>query len=144
MQQRGLIDSRKTYAQSEKGKAYMRAYMKEYDKTEKRKAYLQRYRKSKSFKANQRREHLRYQYGLTEEKYNNLLTSQESKCAICKEPERTRRLSVDHCHGSGSLRGLLCRRCNLGLGYFHDSTTHLRAAIRYLLSYQGKEVISYV
>lgn len=51
------------------------------------------------------------------------------KCAICGTTEKLR---VDHCHASGSLRGLLCDSCNKGLGFFKDDPKRLRAALRYL------------
>ena len=51
------------------------------------------------------------------------------KCAICGTAETLR---VDHCHVSGSLRGLLCDSCNKGLGFFRDDPARLRAALRYL------------
>ena len=55
-------------------------------------------------------------------------------CAICGLPERVKnkKLSLDHCHHSGRLRGLLCNRCNTGLGSFKDSPLLLRKALKYL------------
>lgn len=57
-----------------------------------------------------------------------LLSDQGGKCAICKAPAT----SLDHCHTSGAIRGMLCQNCNLGLGLFGDSPDNLRAAIEYL------------
>jgi hypothetical protein len=52
-------------------------------------------------------------------------------CAICCEPfERTPH--VDHCHKTGSFRGLLCTRCNTAIGLLRDSPDLARAAARYL------------
>lgn len=57
--------------------------------------------------------------------------SQNNQCKICGIiPEN--RLFVDHCHISGKIRGLLCRDCNIGLGYFRDSEENLAKAIVYL------------
>jgi hypothetical protein len=50
-------------------------------------------------------------------------------CQICGDDER---LGVDHCHASGRLRGLLCSRCNTGLGMFRDRPELLAEAIEYL------------
>jgi hypothetical protein len=63
--------------------------------------------------------------------YAYLFKKQKGQCAICKRSE-TRRLSLDHCHATNRIRGLLCLRCNLGIGFFHDSVKSLKAAIRYL------------
>lgn len=77
-------------------------------------------------------------YGLTPEQYALMFKEQGGVCAICGRPERTilrgkpRSLSVDHCHSSGRIRGLLCGLCNLGLGGFEDNIEYLLDAIVYL------------
>ena len=64
--------------------------------------------------------------------------AQDGKCAICGLLETTthkgrlRRLSVDHDHVSGRIRGLLCGACNTGLGSLEHDLDKLDAAIRYL------------
>jgi hypothetical protein len=58
---------------------------------------------------------------------------QDGRCAICrKKPQTGRRLSVDHDHKTGEVRGLLCTLCNQGLGYFKDDPGRLGAALEYL------------
>lgn len=60
-------------------------------------------------------------YGLTGDKYEAMLRKQNGLCALCHQPETRRqygrltRLSVDHDHLSGHVRGLLCRACNAGI-----------------------------
>ena len=55
------------------------------------------------------------------------------RCEICgTAPEPKRKLSLDHNHVTGNLRGLLCRYCNLGLGAFKDDPLLLLGAIEYL------------
>lgn len=62
-----------------------------------------------------------------------LHTEQNGLCAICKLPEASdRSLSLDHCHETGKIRGLLCNACNVGLGSFRDSPENLIAASEYL------------
>ena len=51
-------------------------------------------------------------YGLTAEQYDDLLKRQGGKCAICRNKPKSKRLAVDHDHGTGAVRGLLCSRCN--------------------------------
>lgn len=50
-------------------------------------------------------------------------------CQICGHEDD---LHVDHVHETGELRGLLCRRCNVGIGFFQDDIDRLRCAITYL------------
>ena len=77
-------------------------------------------------------------YGLSVDEYWKRLEDQGRCCAICRQPEdyqqagRTKRLSVDHDHETGAVRGFLCGRCNSGLGYFRDDPDMLRAAAAYL------------
>lgn len=69
---------------------------------------------------------------LTDLEYGNMLTSQDGKCAICRNHQRYQRLAVDHCHKTHQIRGLLCMNCNRGLGHFFDSPFRLQSAIDYL------------
>jgi hypothetical protein len=70
--------------------------------------------------------------GTNAEQYCELSHEQGGRCAICRRKPGKRRLAVDHCHKTGQIRGLLCGRCNIGLGHFKDSPKRLRAAIAYL------------
>lgn len=72
-------------------------------------------------------------YGITVEQYNILHEAQNYKCAICKEPEQYfSRLSIDHCHETNRVRGLLCNNCNRGIGLLKDRADILRRAAEYL------------
>jgi len=80
-------------------------------------------------------------FKLNKLEYAKLLDEQNNVCAICKKPEYIingkinripKRLSIDHCHKSGKIRGLLCHRCNVSLGSFNDSIETLQSAIDYL------------
>jgi hypothetical protein len=91
-----------------------------------------------------RAEHLKRAYGITIEQYDTMLKNQEGKCLICSEFEtvidprtgKVKSLSVDHNHETGEIRGLLCRRCNIGLSYFKESSGLLKRASFYLESYK--------
>jgi len=69
-------------------------------------------------------------YGITKSEYDTLFKKQKGRCAICKEPPT--RIMVDHCHSTNKIRGLLCGRCNTGLGCFNDDAESLKRAIKYL------------
>jgi hypothetical protein len=74
-------------------------------------------------------------YGLTDEQYEDLWTSQDGRCAICRtELIRTgmKSCNIDHCHKTGVVRGILCRGCNWGMGILGDDPDRLEAAARYL------------
>lgn len=73
-------------------------------------------------------------YGLAHGTYDTMFAAQGGKCAICDTSDlgRTGRFSIDHCHSSGQVRGLLCDRCNRGIGHFDDSPDKLLRAIAYL------------
>ena len=79
-------------------------------------------------------------YGITSEQYQAFLVDQGGVCAICQRPEdakhkgSARSLSVDHDHGTGRIRGLLCRSCNAGIGFLNDDANLLARAIKYLIS----------
>lgn len=79
-----------------------------------------------------RTKHLAAKYGITEDRYNALLATQGGLCSICTQAEVGRRLSVDHDHATGRVRGLLCRSCNLMVGSAKDLPGVLRAAAAYL------------
>ena len=70
-------------------------------------------------------------YSLSLEDWNRLFQEQEGTCAICNE-EFTDKICVDHDHETGKVRGLLCDKCNRGIGQFNDSTEKLYNAIKYL------------
>lgn len=74
-------------------------------------------------------------YGISIEDYDRMSDEQNHVCAICGQPQNranTSRLSVDHNHETGSVRGLLCHLCNSGLGAFQDDPQILTSAIEYL------------
>ena len=76
---------------------------------------------------------LKRKFDITVEQYQKILDDQGGVCAICfSKCVSGKPLSVDHCHSTGEVRGLLCLRCNTGLGQFQDSVGRLEQAIRYI------------
>ena len=71
-------------------------------------------------------------FGMNEDDYNKMFNEQLGLCAICRKPEVNIKLAVDHCHETGRIRGLLCKRCNMGIGLFGDSPDTLIGAAMYL------------
>lgn len=74
---------------------------------------------------------LKINYGITLDDYLMLFNKQEGKCAICLRLQ-PKTLHVDHCHSSKKVRGLLCQRCNMGIGFLDDNTERLKMAVKYL------------
>lgn len=72
----------------------------------------------------------RSRYNITLEDFVALAEKQENKCAICGSVAP---LTIDHCHKSGKVRGLLCGNCNRGIGCLKESIDNLKNAIKYLL-----------
>ena len=72
----------------------------------------------------------RKKYGISKVDYEKLIENQNGLCAICKTKPIF--LCVDHDHATNIIRGLLCGRCNKGLGHFGDDVIRLQKAIEYL------------
>jgi hypothetical protein len=80
---------------------------------------------------------LKKEFGISIDEYYKKLAKQKKVCAICsKSCSSGKNLAVDHCHTSGRIRGLLCGKCNLGLGLFKDDVILLDTAKKYLLKYR--------
>ena len=110
-----LLQQKKKYSQTEKGKAAYRRAGKKY--------YAKNYRKR----------HLKKHYNMTLREYFELFENQNGCCAICNTPqfELSKILFVDHNHVTGKIRGLLCCKCNTGLGWYEGN-------VEYMLNYMEK------
>lgn len=81
---------------------------------------------------------LKKSYGISLEKYQEMLEQQGHVCAICKKPEQVvakgkiKALAVDHDHSTGEIRGLLCQACNKALGLLNDDISLFQESINYL------------
>jgi hypothetical protein len=76
---------------------------------------------------------IRRDYGITQEIAERTLAAQDGLCAICQRRiDAENPPKIDHCHATGRFRGILCQRCNTGIGLFHDNLEWLDRAITYL------------
>ena len=102
-----------------------------------------RYRESTEAKSKARSRHLKKEYGITADQYDEMWGQQDGLCAICCQPEtrinpvngKVGMLAVDHCHVTNGVRKLLCHKCNVAIGLLGDNPDRLRAAAAYIESF---------
>ena len=82
-------------------------------------------------KKKQRTAYLKSTYGMSYEDYQRLYAIQGGRCAVCRRTSETY-LSVDHCHETERVRGLLCRDCNWALGVLREDPLIALAMVRYI------------
>lgn len=86
-------------------------------------------------------DHRKRKFGLSKDDYFSLIAKQNNSCAICKNTFPNvvahKLIHIDHCHKTGKVRGLLCQKCNHGIGMFLDSITICRDAALYLEKHNG-------
>jgi len=84
---------------------------------------------------------LRYKckiYGISLEEYEKMFEKQNGLCAVCGNTNLRykKSLSIDHCHKTNMVRGLLCDDCNLAIGLMNDDIKILKKAVKYLKEYE--------
>lgn len=79
-------------------------------------------------KPRQHSEWVAYKYGITQEDYDRMFDNQKGCCAICgiHQSKLKQKLHVDHCHNTGKVRKLLCRNCNIHLGWYEKWTQNIK------------------
>lgn len=70
------------------------------------------------------------EYGIDIAEYERLFEKQKGRCKLCRGSFK--KLCVDHCHDTGKVRGLLCRKCNTGIGMLGDNADVCERAAKYL------------
>jgi len=75
-------------------------------------------------------------YGLARRQFYAILEDQHFQCDICTLRIDTESCQIDHNHRTGLVRGLLCGRCNQGLGNFRDNPEIVRYAEQYLRKWE--------
>lgn len=98
-----------------------------------------KYKTSNEFALKHRESYVKRIYGLAWSVYLNMYKQQDGKCAICSKNisifslrDITTSAQVDHDHSTKEVRGLLCHRCNCGLGNFNDNIELMERAKQYL------------
>lgn len=81
-------------------------------------------------KRTKRWDHLHQKYRVTRDDYDRMFAEQQGRCAICRTAHDI--LNVDHDHATGAVRGLLCKNCNIALGWLKDDAGVASEAARYL------------
>jgi rubredoxin len=85
------------------------------------------------FRAARRRYHLKTRYDMDQAEFDKLLADQDNRCGLCETPNPgPKGWHVDHDHGSGEVRGILCNPCNVALGLFRDNPYTIQMALIYL------------
>lgn len=110
------------------------------DYNKKRKEWADKNREKRTRQA--RSSHLRVKFGISLDEYEEIFKKQNGLCAICNKKQKISKdilgrknynLYIDHCHKSGKIRGLLCNKCNQGIGYLCEDIEIIKKAIIYLL-----------
>jgi hypothetical protein len=94
------------------------------------------------YRERQRDNHLKRLYGLSAEEYDTFFREQGGVCAICKQESDTTgknsKLHVDHDHTTGKVRGLLCYRCNVAMGFLSEDTQRIYQILDYISTHSFK------
>ena len=114
--------------QREKQNARSRAYQKAHPELyEKRRDYILDWHKQNPVPGDRkRRNEMRSLYGLSPDDFKRMHDEQQGKCKLCGSEQsgfkkrawkwQIGTLSIDHCHDTGRVRGLLCHICNVRIG----------------------------
>ena len=85
--------------------------------------------------------HFRNNYNINLEEYNKLVELHQGGCAICRQPCKTHeRLSVDHDHNTGIVRGLLCQKCNTAIAMLNEDEDLFWNALEYLKKHKWNKI----
>lgn len=121
---------------------YRKAHLDKVRKQAREHAQKSRRERPQQHHARDRKSALRKNYGLSMIEYQERLERQGGVCAICARAPNTGRryLCVDHDHKTGTIRGLLCNKCNVVLGLVDDDSNVLREMISYVEAHMGKAI----
>lgn len=81
---------------------------------------------------------IRCAYGIGLAEYRQMISDQDGKCLIC---EKRKKLTIDHCHETGVVRGLLCFGCNSAIGKLGDTAATVARAVAYLTAAEQRRAV---
>jgi hypothetical protein len=130
-----MKSGKRSYCKFCSRKYALKYYHKNYDK-------IASQRKERRMKDYGRGYHLKRTFGISLEDFDEMLKSQDGKCAICLKhhSEEGQAFAVDHDHSTGYIRGLLCRICNKNLLGKHNDRNIFMRAYNYLGQHTGRKV----
>jgi len=87
-------------------------------------------------------------YGLTLEQFDEFIRACGGRCPLCNvefvASSRSRECAcIDHCHKSGKVRGVICKRCNIGIGHARENPEILKAWLSYITSHASSQNASH-
>lgn len=109
------------------------------------------FRKNSSKKQDNKVTQRKYKYGINNDTFEKMILNCNNSCEICGLTfdfgKRYSTPFIDHCHKTGEIRGLLCSKCNSGIGFLKDSEVLISNALNYILKYStcisiGREALS--
>ena len=123
-----------------RNKARVRPLMNEYQKAwrvanpELASAISRRSDEKRKANGKQRDGHIKRMYGLSPDGFAELKRKAGNKCQVCERPWQAGlgRHVIDHCHETGTVRGILCGPCNRALGLLGDDAKRIEALLKYL------------
>ena len=104
-------------------------YLKKYYIKYKEKYALKYQNNKEEIKQRSWKNRIKRKFNLTVDDYNNMVDEQKGLCAICGRVPK-RKLSIDHCHNSKIIRGLLCRQCNYNLGWYEQCKEKIESYLK--------------
>jgi len=113
-------------------KEYYDRYYQKNEAKKRQQAKTYRLQNREKYNEMAKRWHFKTRYGLTLEDIDAILAAQNYKCKLCGEPLVETKRCIDHDHETGEIRGILCQKCNVGLGMFNDDSKKLKLAAKYL------------
>lgn len=99
---------------------------------------------ARKWRNNNKKRHLNnvlmLKFKISVDAYERMYKEQNGCCAICESLSISgRRMAVDHNHSTGEIRGLLCDKCNRGIGFLKDSIHNLQKAVNYLERFSPRD-----